>query len=111
MTAPHLSTKLHIPPVRPELVSRLRLIEPLNVGLPGQSGFQVSPGFSRKLTLVSAPAGLGKMTLVTEWLNSAELPITCVLAALKRDAPNVCHAFQAMLQAPCRPREKGCSLT
>lgn len=52
---PLLITKLHIPPVRPGLVSRPRLIERLNAGL------------HRKLTLVSAPAGSGKTTLVSEW--------------------------------------------
>ena len=31
---PLLQTKLYIPPIRPELVSRPRLIERLNAGLP-----------------------------------------------------------------------------
>ena len=53
-----LQTKLFIPPKRPELVSRPRLIELLNEGL------------HRKLTLISAPAGFGKTTLVTEWLDN-----------------------------------------
>jgi LuxR family maltose regulon positive regulatory protein len=44
-------------------VPRPRLIERLNAGLPRQSG-----GFARKLTLVSAPAGFGKTTLVSEWV-------------------------------------------
>ena len=48
--------KLYIPPVRPELVARPRLIERLNAGL------------HRKLTLVSAPAGFGKTTLLSEWV-------------------------------------------
>jgi LuxR family maltose regulon positive regulatory protein len=52
-----LQTKLHIPPVRPGLVSRPRLIERLNSGL------------NRKLTLISAPAGFGKTTLVSEWVH------------------------------------------
>jgi ATP/maltotriose-dependent transcriptional regulator MalT len=52
-----LATKLYIPPIRPELVSRPRLIERLNEGL------------YRKLTLVSAPAGFGKTTLVSEWVS------------------------------------------
>jgi LuxR family maltose regulon positive regulatory protein len=52
-----LTTKLYIPPARPELVSRPRLIKRLNEGL------------HRKLTLISAPAGFGKTTLVTEWLE------------------------------------------
>ena len=58
MTTPLLTTKLYISPVRPELVSRPRLIEGLNAGL------------HRKLTLVSAPAGFGKTTLLSEWINS-----------------------------------------
>jgi LuxR family maltose regulon positive regulatory protein len=56
-----LTTKLNIPPARPQLVSRLRLIEQLNDGL------------QCKLTLVSAPAGFGKTTLVTEWLKNLSL--------------------------------------
>ena len=54
---PLLKTKLYIPPVRPELVSRPRLIERLNAGL------------QRKLTLISAPAGFGKTTLLSEWAS------------------------------------------
>jgi LuxR family maltose regulon positive regulatory protein len=53
-----LTTKLYIPRVRPELVPRPRLIEQLNAGL------------HRKLTLISAPAGFGKTTLVGEWAHS-----------------------------------------
>jgi LuxR family maltose regulon positive regulatory protein len=58
MTTPVLKTKLHIPSVRPELVPRPRLIERLNAGL------------HRKLTLISAPAGFGKTTLVSEWVQA-----------------------------------------
>ncbi len=58
MPAPILLTKLFVPAVRPELVSRSHLIEQLNRGL------------NRKLSLISAPAGFGKTTLVTEWLQS-----------------------------------------
>jgi LuxR family maltose regulon positive regulatory protein len=50
---PLLLTKLHIPPIRPELVPRPRLIDRLNLGL------------HRKLTLISAPAGFGKTTLLS----------------------------------------------
>jgi LuxR family maltose regulon positive regulatory protein len=57
---PILQTKLYIPPIRPELVSRSRLIERLNAGL------------HHKLTLVSAPAGFGKTTLVSEWVADCE---------------------------------------
>jgi LuxR family transcriptional regulator, maltose regulon positive regulatory protein len=51
-------TKLFIPATRPELVSRSRLIE------------QLDHGIHNKLTLISAPAGFGKTTLVTDWLQS-----------------------------------------
>jgi LuxR family maltose regulon positive regulatory protein len=54
---PLLQTKLYIPPIRRELVSRPRLIQRLSAGLNGC------------LTLVSAPAGFGKTTLVSEWLH------------------------------------------
>ncbi len=62
-----LSTKLYIPPVRPELVSRPRLIERLNASL------SQNQGFGRKLTLISAPAGFGKTTLLSEWINQYRL--------------------------------------
>jgi LuxR family maltose regulon positive regulatory protein len=55
-----LTTKLYIPPPRPNLVPRPRLVERLDEGL----------RLGRKLTLVSAPAGFGKTTLVTDWLCS-----------------------------------------
>ena len=61
---PLLQTKLYIPPVRPELVSRPRLIERLNAGLAKPERF------CRKLTLISAPAGFGKTTLVSEWVHA-----------------------------------------
>jgi LuxR family maltose regulon positive regulatory protein len=55
MPAPILATKLYIPPPRPKVVLRSRLIERLDEGL------------QRKLTLISAPAGFGKTALVSEW--------------------------------------------
>jgi LuxR family maltose regulon positive regulatory protein len=56
MAIPVLTTKLHVPPVRRELVPRPRLIERLNAGLRG------------KLTLLSAPAGFGKTTVLSDWV-------------------------------------------
>ena len=56
MSVPILSTKLHTPPPRPSAVLRPRLIGQLNEGLHG------------KLILVSAAAGCGKTTLISEWL-------------------------------------------
>jgi len=52
MPTPLLTTKLYVPRTRPELVSRPSLIERLDAGLGG------------KLTLISAPAGFGKTTLL-----------------------------------------------
>ena len=66
MSAPILATKLYIPPPRSKIVLRPRLIERLNEGL--SSG--------RKLTLISAPAGFGKTTLVSEWISTlAHFPL------------------------------------
>jgi LuxR family transcriptional regulator, maltose regulon positive regulatory protein len=59
MPAPILATKLYIPPPRPKVVHRPRLIDHLNAGL------QRTPG----VTLISAPAGFGKTTLVSEWIS------------------------------------------
>ena len=61
MSSPILVTKLFIPPTRSEIVSRPRLLEQLNNGL------------NRKLILISAPAGFGKTSLVTEWLNTIQV--------------------------------------
>jgi LuxR family transcriptional regulator, maltose regulon positive regulatory protein len=58
MPMPILATKLYIPPPCPGIVQRPRLIERLNEGLSSGS----------KLTLVSASAGFGKTTLVSEWI-------------------------------------------
>ncbi len=62
ISEPILATKLYIPPPRPKVVLRPRLIERLNEGL------------DRKLTLISAPAGFGKTTLVSEWVAGSERP-------------------------------------
>src|SRR5512146_2871300 len=58
-----LNTKLCWPILRKDVVHRQRLVELLNRGLWQEDGFV------RKLTLVSAPAGFGKTTLVSEWLR------------------------------------------
>jgi LuxR family maltose regulon positive regulatory protein len=69
MSTPILATKLYIPPPRPKVVVRSRLIERLNAGL------RQNQGFGRKLTLISAPAGFGKTTLVREWVAGNEQPV------------------------------------
>jgi LuxR family maltose regulon positive regulatory protein len=62
-TMPILATKIYAPPTRPELVSRLRLVELSETIL------------DRKLVLVSAPAGYGKTTLASEWAQSTKRPV------------------------------------
>src|SRR5215467_7386317 len=62
MPTPILATKLYLPRLRPNVVSRPRLLTRLNEGLHG------------KLTLISAPAGFGKTTLVSEWLAGGPRP-------------------------------------
>ncbi len=59
---PILATKLYLPRLRPNVVSRPRLIARLNEGL------------HRKLTLIAAPAGFGKTTLVSAWVEGIEQP-------------------------------------
>src|SRR5262245_45600111 len=60
MSAPLLTTKLHIPTTRSDAVPRPRLIALLDQGL------------ARKLTLIAAPAGFGKTTLIAAWLRQIE---------------------------------------
>ena len=59
MAGPLLETKLHVPRRRRGLVARSRLNE------------RLSRGAESALTLVSAPAGFGKTTLLAEWLGTA----------------------------------------
>ncbi len=57
-----LLTKLHIPPAGNNVVHRAELFEKLNAGL------------NRKLILVSAPAGYGKTTLLSDWISQNKIP-------------------------------------
>jgi LuxR family transcriptional regulator, maltose regulon positive regulatory protein len=56
-----LLTKLHIPPAGNNIVHRSELFEKLNTGL------------NRKLILVSAPAGFGKTTVVSDWIDQNKI--------------------------------------
>lgn len=69
---PLLTTKLYVPAARPETVERRRLTERLAAGL------------QRPLTLVSAPAGFGKTTLLSNWRASPE-GRACLVAWLSLD--------------------------
>jgi LuxR family maltose regulon positive regulatory protein len=57
-----LTTKLNIPLARPQLVSRPKLVDRLNEGL------------NYSLILISAPAGFGKTTLLSEWARQSQIP-------------------------------------
>jgi len=57
---PVLGTKLHLPTPRRQLVLRTRLVDQL------EGDAMAVP----RLVLVSAPAGFGKTTLLTQWLSS-----------------------------------------
>ena len=59
-----LLTKLHIPPAGNNVVHRSALFEKLNSGM------------SRKLILISAPAGYGKTTLLSDWISQNKIPAT-----------------------------------
>ncbi|WP_240644409.1 LuxR C-terminal-related transcriptional regulator [Paenibacillus paeoniae] len=99
---PILSTKLYIPPPRSGYVPRSRLTELLHQGL------------RRKLTLISAPAGYGKTTLVSEWLTGSNLRsawlsldegdndparfLSYLLAALRTMAPGLGEGVFVALQ-------------
>jgi len=61
-----LATKLHMPRPRPHLVLRPHLVE------------QLQQGMERALTLVSAPAGFGKTTLLAQWLAESGTPAAWV---------------------------------
>jgi LuxR family maltose regulon positive regulatory protein len=57
-----LLTKLHIPPAGKNIVHRSVIHEKLNTGL------------SQKLILISAPAGFGKTTVVSDWIDQNKIP-------------------------------------
>ena len=57
-----LRTKLCLPPLRSEWITRSRLVKRLD------------EGFERKLTLISAPAGFGKTTLLVNWVHTHKIP-------------------------------------
>ncbi|PKN84211.1 MAG: helix-turn-helix transcriptional regulator [Chloroflexi bacterium HGW-Chloroflexi-8] len=111
-----LLTKFYVPILRPKIVLRPRLIELLNEGL--SSG--------HKLTLISAPAGFGKTTLVSEWVASCGWPVAWLsldegdndpnrflsyfIAALQTIETNIGAGVLSVLQSP-QPPPPAVSLT
>ena len=107
MTSNLLQTKLYVPRLRPSFVPRPFLIEKLNRGL------------HRKLTLISAPAGFGKTTLVSEWIAEEKRPFAWLsldegdsdlarflayfIAALQTVEPSLGQGVLGMLKSPQFP--------
>jgi len=111
VAGPLIATKLYVPKVRRGLVARPRLLERLRRGA------------DSRLTLLSAPAGFGKTTLLAEWLgetpgedhsvawlsldpsdNEPSSFWTYVVTALQTAVPGVgSGALELIASSPCRP--------
>ena len=107
MSVPIIATKLYVPTPQPRVVSRPRLIERLNEGL------------HRRLTLVCAPAGFGKTTLLSEWIAALPRPapwlsldeadndpirfLAYLVAALRTIASDIGEEVLGALQSPQPP--------
>jgi len=104
---PLLATKLYIPQSLPSIVPRPDLTKRLTDGMEGE------------LTLISAPAGFGKTTLLGEWIHKTEMPVawisldagdndpvrflTYLVAALQNIEPGIGKYALATLQSPQSP--------
>ncbi len=104
MLLPLIQSKLFVPPTRRTLVPRPRLLDRLNESADG------------RLTLVSAPAGFGKTTLVSEWVATGGRPVAWLsldkgdndptrflaylVAALRGVLPTVGEELLRVLNAP-----------
>ncbi len=113
-TDPLLVTKLHVPRPRLHLVHRPRLIQRLQQGM------------EQALTLVSAPIGFGKSTLLSDWLASSAIPVawlslelqdneparflSYLLAALQADNPHL-DTIRLTLHYPLQPPSMEAMLT
>ncbi len=104
-----LLTKLFVPSIRPNLVPRPQLVKQLNQKL----------NLGSKLTLLSAPAGFGKTSLVANWLNESDFQIAWLaldkddndqarfiaylVAALQKANRENGKSVQPMLNSPQKP--------
>jgi LuxR family maltose regulon positive regulatory protein len=111
MGTPLLTTKLYVPPPRPNLVRRHSLIRRLDDGL----------RLGHRLSLISAPAGFGKTTLVIAWLqqlqpgirvgwlsldegdNEVSHFLNYLVAALQTVESNLGEAVESLLRSPRLP--------
>jgi LuxR family transcriptional regulator, maltose regulon positive regulatory protein len=110
MTTLLLDTKLFAPPPSTRSIERLRLLQLLDAGLQG------------KLTLVCAPAGFGKSTLLGAWVQACEHPsawlsldagerdpdqfVAYLTASLRSVSADLGEAALALAQARPRPAPK-----
>jgi LuxR family maltose regulon positive regulatory protein len=104
---PVLKTKLYPPPITPDMVPRMELLE------------RMERNRQRPLTLISAPAGYGKSILASMWLQASGLPggwvsldeadndlhtfVSYVQAAMQTAVPGKLGHTQALLNAPSPP--------
>jgi LuxR family maltose regulon positive regulatory protein len=101
-----LDSKTNPPPLRPNLISRPRLLDRLESGL--------SAG--RELTLISAPAGFGKTTLLAEWAGRTARPVSWLaleesendpalfmrylLESIRKSAESIGPVLSRLIQSP-----------
>ena len=97
MSMPILATKLFVPPPRANWVRRRRLIERLKEGL------------ERKLTLISASAGFGKTTILSEWIAECDRPVAWLsLDDGDNELPRfLAHLVAALLKGADNRSEEG----
>ncbi len=107
MATPILATKLYIPALRSKTVSRQRLLN------------RVKDGLNHKLILISAPAGSGKTTLVSEWAahcgqavawlslddgdNDAIRFLRYLIMAMQSISPSIGKGILGLLDSPQPP--------
>jgi LuxR family maltose regulon positive regulatory protein len=99
-----LMTKFSVPPAHANLIERHRLIDQLTAGL------------DHALTLLSAPPGFGKTSLLSQWVQHSTMPVTWVtldesdndpvrfwhsiIIALQLAHPQISSRPQAVLHTP-----------
>ena len=104
-----LATKLHVPRPRPGLLARPRLLD------------RLTEGTAQELTLVCAPAGFGKTSLLADWARRSRRPVAWlsldggdgdparfwryVAAALDKVRPGVGRGVDALFQGAQPPLE------
>jgi LuxR family maltose regulon positive regulatory protein len=110
VASPILTSKLFIPPLRADLLSRSHLIEKLN------------DSTAYPVTLISASAGSGKTTMLSEWVAKTDRPVAwisldpddndpaqfipCFIFALRTIRGDIGEeAFESLQSSPSEPFE------